>query len=435
MTTFSPSEFKLSLERGTGRAALDIQAFWQTHAEIMRPALLHAITNDLRYDYQFEDNRALYLLDLIRLTGETAFFHAAALRTLYHYTEDNFHQLMEIARRLAQQGNPEARTALYATFEKEAARGEQPSGGDEIVLLDGAKGLLWLAEHYSEAARGKNGYDASDFDLFISIWEDEVGEAEAWRELDATCAITLTAFGWLQKWRTYRIETEQRNAAHRQTFSQRPRFSYQALRELIDKQGRSIYIGWSWGKKAAPEELERAALDLLAETDIERIIPMVRIFQDTPFLLDPAPLMEWAKSDDEQLYWVAQMALAEIESPVVREFALELLRGGQERDLPQAVAMLSTNHAPSDENLVLQALAQPMPTPFYRHSLCMNAKQFDEAHPSALSAELLITLYRETNCSSCRERIVSRLHDLNAIPDWIRAELPFGSDAAARKFA
>lgn len=425
MTLFSLPEWELSLERGTGRAALLIQAFWQTHAEAMRPALVHAIENDLRYDRQCEYNRALYLHDLISLTGETAFFRAKTRHALYHANEDTFWQLMELSRRFAQDGDMESRTALYAAFEKEAAQSGEHSGSDDIVLLDGAQGLLWLAEHYSEEAFGENGIGAEDFDWIISEWETQNGEAEVWRELEAACVQNPASQRWFQAWKTYRDDEKQRRAEQQRVDNQRPRRTYAELRAMLDEEGRIGYWGTSWGRRATPEELKRAAQDLLAETEPKRITQMLKIFTKTPFPLHPAPLLEWAKSDDEQLFWFAQMALAEIRHPAVREFAMELLRGGQERDLPHAVSMLIPNYVLGDEILVLQALAHLMPTPFYRHGLCLEAKLFDETHPSSQSIELLSIIYRETNCGVCRGGAVSRLEELNAVPLWMQAELPF----------
>ena len=47
-----------------------------------------------------------------------------------------------------QNGDVEARTALYATFQKNAAQ-DQLIGGDELVFLDGVDGLLFLVDHYN----------------------------------------------------------------------------------------------------------------------------------------------------------------------------------------------------------------------------------------------------------------------------------------------
>ena len=433
---FSLAEFETSLEYGTGRAAIIIQAFYPAHAAELRPALLYAVHNDLRLDHQTMDIRSLYLFDLIALTGEQEFFRSETLKALAAFTDDNFYQLMELTRRFAQQGDEEARRALYAAFEKNALAEREPESDGEIVRLDGADGLLWLAERYREEVFGEKGYDVEKIGFLISELEEQNGKEQAWRDLETKCSPNPVYAAWFQEWKAYRDSEETRRAEWRRDDAKRPQATYEELRQAIAKNGSKVgYASVSWGKRATKEELERAAHDLLVETETERILAMIRIFTRASFPLDPAPLIEWAKSEDEALHWFSQQALAQISSPVVRDFALELLGQGQERDLPYAVDMLAANYKKGDERGVLQLLARPLADPDYRHWLCMHAGHFEEKHPSAISTKILLALYTETNCSLCRNGFVRRLHKLKALPEWMRDELPYDADEDTRKYA
>ncbi len=290
-------------------------------------------------------------------------------------------------------------------------------------MLDGVDGVLYLADyHFNEV----EGYELSDFDYKLSEVEERDGEETVWQELRAKCAGSISRSAWLEKLETYRVE-------HKKMIANRtsgPRQSYEELRQRIAEKGRRVLNSHSWARRALKVELEQAARDILNENDPEWLIPLLRVFMDTPFPLDPTKLFEWAKSEEEYLSYAAKDTLANLKLSAVHALALDLIEKRETLDL--AVKMLNTNYEEDDESLVSAVLQYPV-EPVEYHRLATDARYFEKAHPTELSAKIIETLYENNPCSMCREQHVERLIELEALPDWIREEAAFDSYDETRK--
>ena len=182
------AEFEKQLAQGRGGVALFLQEYLPL-PDAYRDALLYACLHDLRYEPFTEKGRGFYLHELISMSGQTGFYREqilTALSTTEPLEETNYDllQLMALTRISAQGGDEEARTALYTTFQKNAAQ-DHLIGGDELVLLDGMNGLLFLVDQYDD---DEDGYEISDFDWKLSLTEEQRGEENTRRELEAKCA-------------------------------------------------------------------------------------------------------------------------------------------------------------------------------------------------------------------------------------------------------
>jgi len=429
------AEFEKQLAQGRGGVALFLQEYLPL-PDAYRDALLYACLHDQRYEPYIEEGRGFYLHELISMSGQTGFYREqilTALSTTEPLEEKNYDllQLMGILRIFAQNGDVEARTALYATFQKNAAQ-HHLIGGDELVFLDGVDGLLFLVDHYSDE---EDGYEISDFDWKLSPIEEQRGEENTRRELEAKCAGNSLREAWLKRLDAYR---EGRKPSPENKSEYVPP-TYEALKQKIVEKGRRCYTGRHWGTRFTKEELHQVATDLLSENVIDRQVPLLRVFDEVPFPLDPTRIFEWARSGDQSLpatsiatslSWAALQALGSLKSPAVRAFALEIIE--QNQTSSPAVKMLNTNYKAGDEAKVLPALERTDDFDYY-HSLCLETRIFEKAHPSSLSAQIMEVMYENDPCSLCREGHVERLIELNALPDWIREEAEFDAVEDTRK--
>ena len=430
------AEFEKQLAQGRGGVAL----FLQKNLPLLddyRDALLHACLNDLCYEPFTEEGRAAYLHELISMSGQSDFYREQILAFLSatEPSEKNKYdlmQLMGITRRLAQGRDEEARTALYATFQKNAAQ-DHLIGGDDLVFLDGVDGLLFLVDHYSDE---EDGFEISSFYWKLSLIEEQKGEEITRKELAAKCEGNSLREAWLRRLDAYR---EGRKPS-RKNKSKYVRPTYEALKQKIAEKGQRCHVGRLWGTHFTKKGLRQIATDLLSENDLERQVPLLRVFDEVPFPLDPTRIFEWAKESGEvtlpatsiatALSWASLQALGSLKSPAVRAFALEIIE--QQRGASPAVKMLNTNYEPGDEEKILFALERFRDLDYY-HSLCLETKVFEEAHPSSLSARIMEVMYENDPCSLCRERHVERLIELNALPEWIREEAEFDAVEDTRK--
>ena len=143
MRTLSRNEFVDALQKGKGRVVQHLQS---CGAVDLQAEVLHACLNNLAYDVQCEDCRADWLISLIDLCGDEAFFSKRIVESLSCATEYwDVSQLFSLAERFARRGNKEARAAIIEKFEKQEFN-ESCLGGSQLVALDGINGLLQVAD-------------------------------------------------------------------------------------------------------------------------------------------------------------------------------------------------------------------------------------------------------------------------------------------------
>jgi hypothetical protein len=142
------TEFEGWLEKGLGRAAV----FLKTNASRpWREQLLYACTHDLTYDRQCEDSRARYLLDLIEISGDTDFYRERIIESLGSDDEElDLSQLFELAASFAANGSVVAKQAMYAAFDRRGFSDAGLTCAEQLVILDGLRGLLSVAKSFSE---------------------------------------------------------------------------------------------------------------------------------------------------------------------------------------------------------------------------------------------------------------------------------------------
>ena len=134
-------EFQRALALGLGRAVLLRRGH---DGDLDRDVILDACLHNRAYDPQVEGSRAEYMIDVIRASGKMSFFADAVLGSLADAEDDSWDtpQRFEVARRLAQSGNAQAREAMYAAFEAKEFSGRDVATG--FVVLDGVRGLLFV---------------------------------------------------------------------------------------------------------------------------------------------------------------------------------------------------------------------------------------------------------------------------------------------------
>ena len=417
------AEFDKQLAQGRGGVALYLQQNLPLPDEY-RDALLYACLHDLRYDYQVEDTRSFYLFTLIELTGDSDFYREHIFAAIPEINDENFHQLMTFLCLFAEREDSEARSLLYTTFEKQAKTAKEISGGDLLVSLDGVDGLMFLVDRYADE---EIGYSLSDFDFLLDDPETREGKAIVHQRIEHLCTENALRLAWWKALKTYREEKGQ----PRPQAPKRTTLTYEEFRALIKRQGGKRSGHW-WSKNATDEERLRAAKDLLLETDPDVLPSLLQVFSRVPFPLDPAPLIPLATSNDENIAWQTQCLLANLKSPTIRAFTLQLLM--PPRPPVFSLDLLTRNYRSGDEQIALDILQSVTDSDRNtRHRVCFETEEFITAHPSDLSVTIAILIYETTPCSCCRGRAIKILVALNALPKWIREEAKFDTDETTRE--
>src|SRR5690606_31751729 len=142
-------QFFNALKRGTGEAYLIAK---NNPTIDFSDYIIKGALRNYAYDGQSEGSRAQYVFDLTSLSDKKEKIRKAILKGLS--TEQshtwNLTHLFDLAKFFAQQGDNEARQAIYDRFLNNPIEGSDWVGYSEIIELDGLNGLIFIAEKFGK---------------------------------------------------------------------------------------------------------------------------------------------------------------------------------------------------------------------------------------------------------------------------------------------
>ena len=403
---------------GHGRAILyarssDVQPF--------RDVILDACLHCYSVDAQSEGTRADYMLELVDSLPDARFYRDEVLKALPGSGDDlDAAQRFRFAACMAMDGDERAKGTMYENFEPGPAEGEGIA--INFVQMDGLRGFLFAASKFGSLFRSNPDAQLNGDWLLPQAFET-CGEQETMAALRQAALADPAIEAYLLK--VEARAAKEKSAPHPiKEIDEFRALSYEQLRpRLSGSRGRLR----DWGKHASDDELERAAHGLLSAQTPEEQIQHLRIFAWRPFPLDPTRLTELALSEDETLGRAAADALTQITHPSIRETALRLIRDrlpGREH----VIDMLSRNFESTDNDLVLSWF-ETESDPETRHRMQMDLKKFWKDHPQPASeVRMLHAVYETGPCSFCREFVVKRLLELDALSASMRAECAFDAN-------
>ena len=148
-TTNFKRQFFNSLKRGTGEAYLIAKE--NPNIDFSSYIIKGALRN-YAYDGQSEDSRAQYIFDLISLSNKKEKIRKSVLNGLATEQNDTWSltHLFDLAKIYAEQGDNEARQAIYDRFLNHPINSSDWVGAFEILSLDGLQGLFYIAEKFGK---------------------------------------------------------------------------------------------------------------------------------------------------------------------------------------------------------------------------------------------------------------------------------------------
>jgi hypothetical protein len=413
-------EFRQAINNGLGRTVLHIRTHsWKPYAEAIEYVCLH----NTAYDPQCEGSRAEYVYEIVRLTGEPERFAkivAEGLLNALEYWE--VAHLFDMAALFAKDGYGGVREAMLKKFGWDEER-KDFLGGEQIVSVDGEKGLLLVAERIGMWMEGHPEY-----------WVDDSllkGEAEGWGErvLAEGAMTSVNVQRYREGMAKYKAE-----AGRRGRTPEYRNWSYAELRERIVVEGGKVPRGWlfGWGQHASEEAVREAAADLLKEKDGERLVAYLRIFNRRRFPLDHGRLIQIARGVDGEAAIASCRALRHLKDESVRELAIEMMDAG--RGVGDAVEMLVLNYVGGDEQRIEKLLAAQGNDEDF-HWCGHAALHLFEANVEAEAVGTMMLMYERGRCSNCRTGAVRVLMGRGVIPEWMVEECLFDSSEEVRDAA
>ncbi|BDI33558.1 hypothetical protein CCAX7_56090 [Capsulimonas corticalis] len=417
----SAANFELALRQGLGRAVL-----WLRSSAIApdRDLIFQACRENWAYDKQSEDNRALYMADVVRATGEPEFYVPRILETLVARDAGNsFAQLFQLAGILASEHN-DAREKLYEIF-AEAPRENPRYMAQVLVDIDGLEGYLfavrgWIREPYADA-------DCLDAVHLLDDLETQFGA-------ETMAAFLADASSLDPAITAYHDAVRERRKRWKSDLLSRPKRTeptYEELNAMLDHpKFKSRGIWASRGRRMDDAAADRFAADLLTEKNPDRLCRLLYLFGEYEFPSDPAPLFALSRSDNETVANAAAFALSALTDPGVRALGLSIMRG--ERAPWDGVRLLIYNFQHGDCAAILHLLSQ-LTAADEIHSLGFQIYDIFDENPVAEFSDALMRLYERGMCSMCRSGVISRLATLGALSETILTEGIYDASEETRR--
>ena len=282
------------------------------------------------------------------------------------------------------------------------------------VALQGIDGLAFCFRHFARFVGQAEWNEDQSFRGLVDTLVARDGLATATRQISEARA-TDPELGCLLDMVEARSPVPQEN----------PALDRAAILDLV---GRHRHIPPHWRRDASAEDLEWVADRLLNAADEQQTWIYLGVFLRRPFPGRPERIFPLVRSGD---FWLASRAstvLGQVGDPGVRALALTLAAEG--RDPRLIVHLLANTIGAGDFAMIETFLTAERDEEAY-HGLGLGILDAVCAPPrSEESRACLLHLYDHTPCSACRERVVSRLVALGAVPGRIVEECQFDAVAA-----
>ncbi len=187
-----------------------------------------------------------------------------------------------------------------------------------------------------------------------------------------------------------------------------------------------------------PEVVEEYARKYLDAKTAEEKITALKAFLICPFpaTFSPAPIIEDAESNDQELAEIAQRVLKKIRHPEVREFAERMMK----TDPDEAFSYLAKNYMNGDGDYFSKFLSRLSidreDTSGWHESHHKVIEMFETAEDSDIPPTILLTfIYETTRCSCCRLRVVQLMDEYGVLTKETVEECLYDSNSDVRAFA
>jgi hypothetical protein len=398
---------------------------WARARRLDDDPLLQACLQDLRFDVQVEMPRGEWLWRIIEAADAAGRFRVPILHALYDLADErSASQLCELARYYAEAGDDAFRSRLYDIVGQKPFAESPWLGEEEIIQLDGEEAFLFAARLRGRQLAGRE-WEWDD-DSLVHDAVERIGEERVKELLGRTEDAAIQSFG--DEWR----RQEEATAGRGEGVSHRDRMQAITVDKILSAaqtDDRRLGLFRSWGRYAHEVDLEVIFQHLLAAREPTALGKLLAVFTGREVPRFHPFLIELCLHVDKVVRRRAFQALANLEHPAVREFALAGLAKGLREGL--VASLFTRNYLRGDEHRILEALELPDDANEL-HWLLMDIAKVLEANPDADGFPLGIISYEMTPCENCRFHAVELMLDRQAAPGWLIEECRYDSHERCR---
>jgi hypothetical protein len=413
-------DFRNLINRGLGSTILFLKENQNRNRKYLK-AIQYACTNNTAYDPQVEGSRAEYLWEAIQYSGYSEYLQEAVLTSLLASTQPyDIEQMLHLSRRFAENGNNSAKEIMYKTFQYNE-HWNTFIGADDLILLDGTHGLLFVADAIGKKILSDNYYED---DWILSIAEEELGKDNVRICLTEGSRTNPNVKAYIDSVNSF-VEKEAPRAKEKVKTYEEIKLQ---IDDINDKTNNFKYS--YWGAHATEQDFLKAAQDFLVENNRNKIIKYLNIFSRKQFRLNVDKIVTLAYSKDKTIFSNAIGVLKKIRNEQVHELAISLWSKNP-RCYP-VIELLEKNYHDTDYQILQEVLFQKH-NKYMFHHLGMSILEIAEEHSSSNCTDLLVHIYNLTWCSNCRRRAVETMIKTEIAPDWVLKECEFDSNPDIRE--
>jgi hypothetical protein len=409
-------EFLNSAKRGTGEACIIIRNYPEID---FSKELRKVCLRNFSYDGQCESSRAPYLFDLISHSEKQEKIKVAIIKKLAVEERDTWSlvQLFDLAKIFAQQGEQDARDAIYNRYLNRPINGSDWAGYDQILELDGLEGLYYVAEKIGRTI--ETNPDGFVVDYIPDQFQKNNGDVMD--KLESAAATNHYIGFFLSKVKKANID--QANYKREiEVFSD-------AIEEVLKTKAKPYLINKKWNNA----ELDKISMQLMIEKDKSKQTKLLLPFNKNKFPGDARFILQLATkhpSERNELGRNAINALRNIESASVRDFAIERILTDSKPD--RFTGILKLNYKNGDYKL-LTNLVEKTDNADVIESLTIQYVSIFNHNKTSECREPLEALYNKMTCGIHRTDIVKILMDNGVLSVKIRDEIKYDCNSDTRQ--
>lgn len=371
--------------------------------------ILNACRKNFAYDAQCEDSRAEYLYEIIQLAQSPSRIQAQVLISLLRTQKDSWDasQLMELAKVFAQNGNLEARAAMYRRLAMSYSGKFEFIQADTVIKLDGVNGLVFVAD-----LLGKAGDPTGDW--YLEMCEREFPLAKPREVLENLSRSNLNIRKYLK------MAHQSQNAMNRPSPPK-----YQNICEAIE---RNRPIPFLAGSRMEKHDLMQLGKDLVCEENCEKIKMYLRVFSHAKHLPTVETFLRFMHHKNVEIRAGAVGCLRHYRDSRVREI---IDKNYSTTGAVKYLKLFIKNFEERDNALLLDLLRKAVNCHVF-HCRGQEILEIYRSNPTKGSQSALLEIYRRTNCAICRGDCVQLMLKLKALPRWVARECKYDCDFDTR---
>ena len=386
--------------------------------------LLHACLYNPCYDRATCISRCTYFHELMQLTNTVTMFRQPILDALAEPDEEmDVEQLFDFALLYARAGDPYARQVMYEQCAEQTQDSEY-IGTDQLIDLDGVEALLFIANSLGERALSDDDFSDNDHLLQHLANNGIHADIEELREMArGRYPFAHVYFDLIAEYMQEGQQHKPRTRMGGKTYTQ--------IKEQLtqsDKRPSRIQLA-EWSAKASEEDLQRAAHDLLQQTDPQVLGNYFALFDKQAFPLGFEPLLPFVQHKDKRIVRGAIQSIAQFQHKAIRTLAFELVEA--KYHLENALDLFICNYREGDEHYFQQLLEETTDTDTI-HTVGFSMSDIFKQNPTANATPIFIDLYERGPCMLCREDFVQRLIDTQTLPSYIAHEAQYDAEESIR---